>query len=112
MDSMQVGNTIRDQIAAGRANDGTTGWQAMMCWGADRLTGAAASDQDMGWLSFSVKGRKFKGHVKVRLMFNDTYTVEFKKRRKYELITVKSHKDVYFDELTRLIDSYVESGAK
>jgi len=107
-DQMKVANTIRDQIANGQTVDGAEGWKAMMCWGVSTLTGMGQSEKDHGALSFAVNGAKFKGHVKVRLMFNDTYTVEFWKCRSRTIKMVKYFDTVYFDELTSIIDSYVE----
>lgn len=107
-DSMQVANTIRDQIAAGRTEDNTKGFVAMRCWGADNFTGCGASEKDRGWLSFSVKGALFKGHVKVRLMWDDMYRVEFFKFSKWELKRVREVDHVFFDDLTSVIDGFVE----
>jgi len=113
-DSMIVPNTIRNQMRDGKTTDNEAGFVAMMCWGVDNLTGQGASEDDLGVLTFSVKGMKFKGHVKVRLMFNDTYRVEFWKFRRPTIKDVSGSKmvhaidDVYAHELTAAIDSYVE----
>ena len=107
-DSMQVANTIRDQLAGGRTADNTQGFIAMGSWGANNFTGCGATEKDRGWLSFSVKGARFKGHVKVRLTHTDMYCVEFFKFSKWELKRVNTIDDVFCQDLTSVIDNFVE----
>ena len=110
MSNLVVANTIRDQIANGVAVDGTKGFVAVMAWGSNNFTGSGEETEDnRGWLSFSVKGRSFKGAVKVKLMWNDTYRIEFWKTRRPSIKMVKSVDDVYCDQLTAVIDRYVEA---
>lgn len=110
MSNLNVANTIRDQISNGVGVDGSQGFVCMMAWGADRFTGCGEeSEENQGWLSFQVRGRKFKGAVKVKLMWNDTYRVEFWKTRRPNLRMVDAVDGVYFDELAPTIDLYVEA---
>jgi hypothetical protein len=110
MSNLTVANTIKEQIAAGCGVDGSQGFVCMMAWGVDRMVGCGEETEDnRGWLSFTVKGRKFKGAVKIKLMWNDTYRVEFWKTRRPNLKMIEAYDEVYCDMLTDLIDSYVEA---
>jgi hypothetical protein len=46
--------------------------------------------------------------VRVILAWDDTYTVQLLKKEKGELVVKQEIKDVYFDELTDVIDRKVE----
>ena len=110
MSNLQVAQVINQQIASGVGADGTGGTICMMAWGASQFTGCGETTEDnQGFLSFQVKGRKFKGAVKIKLMWNDTYRVEFWKTRRPTFKMVDAIDDVYFDELTAVIDRYVEA---
>ena len=91
--SLEIANTIRKQLVG-------MGQMKVWSWGANSWTGGK------DFLMFKVQGFKFKGIVKITLKFDDTYTIEFLKGRKQEL--VKSIEGVYFDEMTDIIDRYVE----
>jgi hypothetical protein len=81
----------------------------------------------LGTLRFKVKGLKFKGYVYISLNGLDLYNIEFVKinrkknaalseawgSTKYDEIpeTVHELKDIYCDQLTELIDEYVEKTA-
>lgn len=110
MSNLNVANTIRQQIHHGVGVDGSAGSICMMAWGASQFVGCGEeTENNQGWLSFRVQGRKFKGTVKVKLMWNDTYRVEFWKGRGTKIRVVDSADDVYFDELAPTIDLYVEA---
>ena len=108
---MSVAQTILNQIKAGRDvaghNGGTT---LMMCWGARQFIAHNENADHMGALRMRVSGAKFKGLVFIKLMFNDTYTVQFAKMRKGEFDVKREIDNVYCDQLTGLIDQIVESG--
>ena len=109
MSNLQVANTIRDQLAHGVGVTGQQGFMCMCAWGADQFTGCGEeSDDNRGWLSFQVKGMKFKGAVKIKLLWNDTYRIEFWKTRRPTFKMIDAVDGVYFDELTSTIDLYVE----
>ena len=109
MADLNVANTIRDQIAAGVGVDGSKGFVCMMAWGSKNLTGSGEqTEKDRGFLSFQVKGSKFKGAVKVRLMWDDTYRVEFWTTRRPTFRMKSAIDGVYFDNLTTVIDRFVE----
>lgn len=110
MNSLHIANVIREQINYGVGVDGSSGMICSMAWGANRFTGCGEeTEEHQGWLSFQVRGRKFKGAVKIKLLWNDTYRVEFWKVRRPSIKMVHAVEDVYFDQLTSLIDRYVEA---
>ena len=113
-DYMVVADTIRKQLLGCTVTDakGThKGSIVMMSWGATNFVGDKANDEGYGALCFQVKGRKFKGTVKIRLLWNDTYKVEFWKTRRPAIKMVHSTQDVYFYDLAQIIDNYVEGAA-
>lgn len=109
---MAVAETIRNQIRDGACDnpDGRriAGFIAMQSWGADNFVGQPGGDESYGGLCFSVKGAKFRGAVKITLMLNDTYRVQFWRTRRPNLKMVHEMDGVYFDMLTNIIDGYVE----
>ncbi len=110
MSNLMVANTIREQIKMCNGVDGHSGATCMMSWGADQFVGSAQETSECrGFLQFKVSGAKFKGLVKIKLIWNDTYTIEFWKGRGTKLRIVDSVSDVYAFELTPTIDLYVES---
>lgn len=105
-----VANVIYDQIKAGMGIDGTAGQVCMMAWGATDFSAYnVESEKDQGHLTFKVSGAKFKGTVKVRLMWNDTYTVELWRVRAGNVKMLNSRDDVHWDFLTGTIDHLVET---
>ena len=117
MNQVELANTILGQIKAGIASDGITGGVVCMrCWAFQYPTALPAGkyldDYQLGGLRFRVSGFKFKGYVFVRVMANDTYTVEFSKLYKGEYNVKKSYERIYCDQLTSIIDSEVESDDK
>jgi len=105
-----VANVIYDQMKAGHGMDGAAGQVCMMTWASkDFVAHNVESEKDQGHLTFKVSGAKFKGTVKVRLMWNDTYTVELWRVRAGNVKMLNSVEDVYFDELTGTIDHLVEA---
>lgn len=100
----EIAETIRDQIRYGTtSNTGRTigGVQAMMCWGARNFNSVLESKEWSGGLQFWVDGFKFSGLVQVLLTWSDTYTIK--------LDTEIKLTDIYFDQLTEVIDSLVEA---
>ena len=88
---IQLAKTIQGQLFA-------FGKMRVYSWGAHAWT--AVKDG----LTFKVQGFKFKGVVQITLTPFDTYKVEFIKAKKVE----QEYADVYFDELTNIIDAHVE----
>lgn len=102
---LTVVNTIRQQLFAG-------GRMKVFSWGAHAW---AAVDQFT--LRFKVQGRNFKGYVRVKLNAMDTYDIEFIKinRKKNDMggfdqepETVETKEGIYCDQLTDVIDRFVE----
>ncbi len=89
--SVQVAKTIHQQLIG-------LGKIKVWSWGANSWSAISNG------LMFKVQGFKFKGIVKIILVPNDTYRIEFVKANN----TVKEFTDVYFDEMVGLIDNYVE----
>ena len=91
----EIAKTIQEQLFAfGRVK--------VFSWGANSWT--AIKDG----LVFKVQGFKFKGTIKIVLVPNDTYTIQLIKDDKIE----QEFTDVYFDQMTDLIDSHVEFTGK
>jgi hypothetical protein len=119
-EAINIANTVIQQIKSGTdASNRNKGTHLMMCWGYRSPLALQAQkygeDNQLGGLCFRVSGIHFKGLVFVRLIANDTYTVEFGNPSKAKnavngLKIKKSLQGMYFDQLTEVIDSYVESG--
>lgn len=110
MSKLYVAETIKEQLVHGAGADGSAGFVCMMAWGAKQFTGCGdETDDSRGWLSFQVSGAKFKGAVKVKLKWNDTYNIEFWKTKRPAFKIIDSVDDVYCDQLTEIIDRYVEA---
>lgn len=115
--AMQIAETVLDQLRAGSDTKGlNSGRHLMMCWAARQY--AALTEEkigeklQLGGLRFRVTGHKFKGLVFVRLMANDTYTVEFGNKNKNVVggfKMKKAYENVYCESLTEIVDSFVES---
>ena len=118
--STVIAQEILRQIKNGSdAKDLNRGGMLLACWGATKFTALPEEKRgnyfQNGGLRFKVSGQLFKGLVYVRLMGNDTYTLDFVKpsKAKDAVNGFKVHQsieDVYCDCLTSFIDSYVESG--
>jgi hypothetical protein len=91
-ESLAIAKTIQQQLTAGN------GKIKVWSWGANSWTVIPNGIQ------FKVQGFKFKGIVSITLQPNDTYTVELIKNKK----VIAEFTDVYFDEMTTLIDEKVE----
>lgn len=102
-----IATTILDQIRA-------TDRMALGAWGTRNLTimpaGKVGEDgYQRGGVQFKVNGGKLgHGIVKVRLMGNDTYTVETGKVRLGEWKEKGRKSDIYAEDLMRTIDHMVE----
>lgn len=66
------------------------------------------SGSHLGGLLFKVNGRHFKGHVMIKLMANDTYTVLLGTLSKGTFKTKKEFTDLYCDNFAEVIDEEVE----
>ena len=95
---MSIARTISDQIRAGITTDGISGDRAILCWGARQFTNIGDG------LAFRVSGMHFKGIVEIKLNSEDLYDIKFIKGCK----TKHSYNGVYCDQLTSMIDNFVE----
>ena len=110
MDYKQVAETIRQQIKA-------LDPYALWAYGASNMVAITSKGEDElfshGGLSFKVKGLKHKGHIIVKLMGNDTYTIQawkiFMSGKKAGVADLKKEfTDVYCDQLVDVLDLVVE----
>jgi hypothetical protein len=105
MTSLEIARTIQHQIKA-------TDPMALWAWGSKDYValneGKMGENYVLGGLQFKVSGMKHKGLVLVRLMGNDTYTVEIGKVWKGEWKSKAIVSDVYCDMLMETIDGLVE----
>lgn len=96
---IQIADTIAQQLIA------TTPKNVLFSWGA--FYGfRAAIYKDMAALKFKVNGRLFKGDVIIAYNENDTYEVYLKNEDGTRLVK----DDVYFDEMSEVIDVAIERG--
>jgi hypothetical protein len=93
-----IANTIREQIFV-------TDPMALWAWGATNFTSLHNDGVILGGLGFKVRGAKFKGIVKVKLMPSDTYNVELETLKG---VVKKIITDVYCDQLMTIIDREIE----
>ena len=105
MNTQQIAQTIMQQLYAGGKNK-------VWSWGANGWTCGTMPKVERGggesYLMFKVQGFLFKGMVRVILAWDDTYTVQLLKKEGGELVVKDERKNVYFDELTDIIDRKVE----
>lgn len=101
--AMQVANIIRSQLIRG------SGVFVVGSWGAKNMTALEETENRSGALQFRVNGAKFKGYVKIELMWTDTYTVTLFKVVKGAVVIKEVIEDVYCDNLVDIIDSRVET---
>lgn len=96
---MQIANTIAQQLLA------TTPKNVLFSWGA--FYGfRAAIYKDMAALKFKVDGRLFQGDVIIAYNENDTYEIYLQDKSGTRLVK----DDVYFDEMSEVIDVAIERG--
>lgn len=96
---MQIANTIAQQLLA------TTKQSVLFSWGA--FYGfRAAIYKDMAALKFRVNGRLFQGDVIIAYNENDTYEIYLQDKSGTRLVK----DDVYFDEMSEVIDVAIERG--
>ncbi len=96
---MQTANTIAQQLLA------TTPKNVLFSWGA--FYGfRAAIYKDMAALKFKVNGRLFQGDVIIAYNENDTYEIYLQDKSGTRLVK----DDVYFDEMSEVIDVAIERG--
>ena len=96
---MQIANTIAQQLI------GTTPAYVICSWGAF-YDFRATIYRDMAALKFRVNGRLFQGDVIIAYNENDTYEVYLKNEDGTRLVK----DDVYFDEMSEVIDVAIERG--
>jgi hypothetical protein len=105
MTPYEVAVTIQQQIKA-------TDPMAFWAWGSKDYValkeGKIQENYTLGGLQFRVNGMKHKGIVLVRLMANDTYSVEIGRVWKGAWKSKAVVKDVYCDMLMDIIDRLVE----
>jgi hypothetical protein len=103
MSNLIIANTIWKQICAGEMIK-------VWSWGVPLNSRAGEQNKDgSGSLHFKVNGQKFKGTVIVKYRpVPDDYVIEFVKIKGTERIVEHTIEDVYCDQLTELIDEYVE----
>lgn len=77
MNTRELGNEIMRQL-----NVGSKATRNVWCWGANAYRYGEDKGKNRGFLQFKVSGLLFKGIVKISLMGNDTYTVEFIKNKR------------------------------
>lgn len=96
---IQIADTIARQLLA------TTKQNVLFSWGA--FYGfRAAIYKDMAALKFKVNGRLFQGDVIIAYNENDTYEIYLQDKSGTRLVK----DDVYFDEMSEVIDVAVERG--
>ena len=96
---MQIANTIAQQLI------GTTPANVICSWGA--FYGFRATIyRDMAALKFRVDGRLFQGDVIIAYNENDTYEIYLQDKDGTRLVK----DDVYFDEMSDVIDVAIEQG--
>ena len=110
---MNIAQTIVNQIKA------LTPTSVLWSWGASKWQALGESSEKtksvqgigedyLGGVMFYVRGMNHKGHVIVSLALNDTYTVTIGSVRKGTINPKKQVREVYFDELSEVIDNLVE----
>ena len=101
----EIANTILQQIKA-------TDRMALWAWGSKEFVSLNAEERgerfQLGGLRMKVSGAKHKGLVFIRLMADDTYTVEIGKLRASNYKVLNILEQVYFDELMSTIDHLIE----
>lgn len=96
---MQTANIIAQQLLT------TTPKNVLFSWGA--FYGfRAAIYKDMAALKFKVDGRLFQGDVIIAYNENDTYEIYLQDKSGTRLVK----DDVYFDEMSEVIDVAIERG--
>ena len=103
--AVEIATIILEQIKEGTtSNVGRTisGRHAMLCWGVRKLNAVSENEQWEGGLEFVVSGVKYSGLVRVLLAWDDTYTIK--------LNNDTTRTNIYFDQLTEVIDALVEIG--
>lgn len=96
---MQTANIIAQQLLA------TTPKNVLFSWGA--FYGFRATIyRDMAALKFRVDGRLFQGDIIIAYNENDTYEVYLKNADGVRMVK----DDVYFDEMSEVIDVAIERG--
>lgn len=106
--TVEIAKTILAQIKS---------YDQMLLWACGARNFTALSEEklgsgnyQLGGVQMDVSGLKFKGKVIVRLIANDTYTVEigYLSKVSYKWNIKKSVPDIYSDQLGEIIDSLVE----
>lgn len=82
------------------------GYVKVLSWGAHNWSWGVTEDNEEPTLTFEVNGNHFKGEVRIIYDPMDYYRVEFVEKESGEVKDLLG--EVYFDELTTLIDEKVE----
>ncbi len=106
MNSREIAQTILEQIKY-------LDHMALMAWGSKHLIALSSEDRpngkrQIGGLQMTVNGMKFRGQVLIRLMANDTYTIECGTLFKTNWKMKHQLEDVYCEQLVEIIDSLIE----
>lgn len=104
---MNYGQEIYNQLTFGSRRI------KVFSWGAHAFklfTSSSFNDlgDHQGGLLFKVNGRHFKGHILIKLMANDTYTVLLGSMSKGSFKTKKEFTDLYCDNFAEVIDEAIE----
>jgi hypothetical protein len=108
MNTQYIAQTILDQIKT------LTPAPVFWSWGPSKFRAVrenqiqGINENYLGGLLFYVRGMKHKGHVLVSLALNDTYTVTIGNVVKGQMKAKKQINEVYFDELSDIIDELIE----
>jgi len=94
--SKQVAETIQQQLMAG-------GMETVMSWGVSRWSVGELEDK-RPFLALDVNGLLHQGETRIILEWSDTYTVQ----NLTEGQVIKEQSDVYCDEVTSVVDLFVE----
>jgi hypothetical protein len=81
---------------------------ALMSYGATNFIASPENNEQRAALHFKVRGYKHKGHIKIALAWNDTYTIKAMKVRKGEAKVCDSYDNVYCDQLIEILDTMIE----
>lgn len=104
---MNYGQEIYTQLTYGNRRMKVFSWgaHAFKIFTSESFT---ESGFHQGGLLFKVNGRHFKGHVLIKLMANDTYTVLLGSLRSGKFKTKQEFTNLYCDNFAEVIDEAVE----
>ncbi len=110
MNTQQISQKIMQQLYAGGRNKvyswGANAWSCGVMPKTNRSGRIGLGGEP--YLMFKVQGFLFKGMVRIILAWDDTYTVQLLKKEGVDLVVKDEMVNIYFDELTDIIDRKVE----